>query len=172
MSLLIFLLFIAFVIVSSLGITRLFLAPLVGAMRKSRTQPTQYFIADMLQFVLMLGMLVSVLHGLVDERTTFLILTAFLFVLMSVIWIEACYVLSRLSILDFWPRAVGFSCILTAIISGIGLALSFVPAMTMVLHGSPRPIATWLLGFLISMALSCLGVAYILQNSTPSEAEE
>src|ERR1700761_2099487 len=129
MGLFVLLLFIPFVVVSSLGLTRLFLSPLVGVVKKSCTAPAQYFVADMLQFMLILGMLVSVLHSLIDERNTFLILSAFLFILMATIWIECCYVLSRLGIVDFWPRAVGFSCILTAIVSGIGLALTFVPAL-------------------------------------------
>lgn len=165
MSVMILLLFIPFVIVVTLGLLRLFLAPLIAAFDRSPPRATQYFITDVLLFVMLFGSLSSVLVALTDDRNSLLILMGFLLVLLGLMWLGGCHVLSRLNVVAFWPRAVGLTCVSAAMVSALGLALTFVPAALVALRESILPLAVWCVAFPLSLTLSRLGAAYVLQEA-------
>jgi len=163
MSVMILLLFIPFVIVATAGLLRLFLAPLVTAFDQSPPRATQYFITDVLLFLLLFGTFASVLVAITDDRESRLILMGFLLVLLGLMWVGGCHVLSRLQVQAFWPRAVGLTCVSAAMVSALGLALTLAPAALVALRESVLPLMVWCVGLPLSLTLSRLGVAYVLR---------
>jgi len=165
MSMLILLLFIPFVMVATAGLLRLFLAPLVNAYNQCPPRATQYFITDVLLFLLLFGTFASVIVAITDEQDTRLMLLGFLLLLLGLMWVGGCHVLSRLKIVTFWPRAVGLTCGAAAMVSSFGLALTLAPAAQIALRESLLPLAVWCVGLPLSLTLSRLGVAYVLREA-------
>jgi len=165
-------LFVPFAAVAGFGLMRLFLAPLFDAVKRTEPCSTQYFISDALLFLLMFGSLSSVLVAMKPDQDLLLMLIGALFAVLALMCLVGCYVLSRLQVRGFWPRAVGLTCVCSALISALGLAITIAPAFMVALHESLRPLAIWIVGFALSLTLSRQGVKYVLGHATLMDLHE
>lgn len=158
-------LFVPFAAVAGFGLMRLFLAPLFDAVKWTEPISTQYYISDALLFLLMFGSLSSVLVAMRPDQDLLLMVIGGLFLVLALMCLAGCYMLSRMQVRTFWPRAVGLTCVCSALISALGLAITIAPAFMVALHESLMPLAIWLTGFVLSLVLSRLGVKYVLEHA-------